>query len=286
MTRMFLLSLSLLILTTLHAQIQKTPEIGIVQSMENDSLLRAAGYRHLVENTSKLLSPRTVSDEQFQLLLKTIRECRVPVIACNIFIPGDLKVVGTEVNEKAVLDYVAIVLQRAQKAGLKMIIWGSGGSRRIPDGFDPAKAREQFIAIAGKIAALAGKYNVILAVESLNSSETNFINTLREAFEIARAVNHKNLRLCADFYHMLREEESPDIIREAGDYIVYAELAEKKERTPPGVKGDDFRPYLTALKNIKYKGKIVIECRWKDLPSEAAPAYLELKKQVADVFRE
>lgn len=279
---MFLLPLALAILTALQAQ--NTPEIGIVQSMENDSLLRTAGYRHLVESTSRLLSPRTVSDEQFQLLLKTIQKSRVPVLACNVLIPGDLKVVGPEVNEQAVLDYVNIVLQRAQRAGLKMIIWGSGGSRKVPDGFDPAKAKEQFIAIARKIASLAGKYDIVLAVESLNSSETNFINTLKEALEIVRAVDHKNLRLCADFYHMLREEESPDIIREAGEYIVYSELAEKKDRTPPGVKGDDFRPYLTALKDIGYKGKIVIECRWKDLATEAPPAYRELQKQITDVF--
>ncbi len=285
MTRNLFLTLILVTFVDCRAQGQKVPEIGIVQSLENDSLLQSFGYKYLVENTSRLFSPRTVSESQFQLNLDAIKRSRITVLASNIFIPGELKVVGPNVDEQAVLEYVGVVFQRAQLAGLKMIIWGSGGSRRVPDGFDHGKAKEQFISIAKKIAALAEKHNIMLAVENLNSTETNFINTLQEALEIAKAVNHKNLRLCADLYHMLREDESPDIIKEAEGYVVYCELAEKEGRTPPGVNGDDFRPYFTALKNIGFDGKIVIECRWKDVGAESGMAYRELQKQIGDVFR-
>jgi sugar phosphate isomerase/epimerase len=284
MTKICFVVLICITCVAVNAQQRSVPEIGVVQNIENDSLLRAFGYRYLVENTSKFLSPRTVSEEQFQEKLAIIKRSRVPLYACNIFIPGDLKVVGPSVNENAVLEYVEKVFQRAQQAGLTMIIWGSGGSRRIPDGFDRQKAKGQFISIAKKIAATASKYNIILALENLNTAEVNFITTVKEALEIVKAVDHKNLRLCTDLYHMLKENESPDVIAAAKDYVVYCELAEKEGRTPPGVHGDNFRPYFSALKKIGFKGKVVIECNWGNIETQGDAAYRAVKKQLAEVF--
>lgn len=286
MNKIFFLFLLGLAFTSLNAQKKsKLPEIGVVQNIENDSLLYSYGYTCLIENTAKLFSPRNVSDRQFVENLQAIKQLRVPLFASNIVIPGELKVVGPSVDEKSVLSYVEIVFQRAQAAGLKMIIWGSGGSRGVPEGFDHEKAREQFVYMAKKVAELASKYNIILALESLNSTEANFINTVREALEVVKAVDHKNLRLCVDIYHMLKEGESPDIIADTKKYIVYCELAEKEGRTPPGVQGDDFRPYFSALKSVGYQGKIVIECRWKDFATQGNSAYQVLRKQIDEVYR-
>ena len=282
---MFKFALLIAALACVTAKAQSViPEIGVVQSVENAHILHDHGYRYLVENTSKFLSPRTVSESQFEEKLKIIKASPVPFYACNIFIPGDLKVVGPAVDEAAILAYVETVFSRAQKAGISMIIWGSGQSRRLPDGFDRAKAKAQFIAIAKKIAAVASKYNVVLALENLNTTETNFISTVSEALEIVRAVNHKNLRLCADIYHMLKENEPAESILAARDYLAYCELAEKEGRTPPGVQGDDFRPYFSALKKIGYKGKVVIECRWEDVVKQGLRAYEEVEKQLRDVY--
>lgn len=276
-----------LLLTASYAEAQKntqTPEIGVVQSIENDSLLNKVGYRWMVESVGKLVSPRTVTDPEFQTNLTKIKDAELPIYAFNIFIPGELKVVGPEVNEKAVLDYVRSVFERAQLANVKRIIWGSGGSRRVPEGFEQSKAKQQFISIAKKIAVIAREYNITLALENLNSTETNFITTLEEALNIVKEVDHKNLRLCVDVYHMLKESESPEIIRKAKGYVVYCEVAEKEGRTPPGVQGEDFKPYFTALKEIGYRDKIMIECRWENVNIQAAPAFEYLRRQVDDVY--
>ncbi len=285
MIRAFLICLFSAVTTLLPAQHNVVvPEIGVVQDIENDSLLRSFGYRYIIESTNKILSPRNVSDQQFKDQLQIIKKLRVPLFACNLFIPGDLKVVGPNVNKEAVLAYVEIVLQRAQQANLKMIIWGSGGSRGVPEGFDRAKAKEQFISIAKKIAALAEKHNIILAIENLNRTECNFINSVNEALDIVKAVDHKNLRLCIDLYHMAKEGESPDVIAATKKYVVYCEVAEKENRTPPGVHGDDFTPYFAALKKINYTGKIVIECRWDNIVGQGGIAYQSLRKQLDKVY--
>ena len=83
---------------------------------------------------------------------------------------------------------------------------------------------------------------------------------------------------------MLKDGESPSSIERAKGYVVYCEVAERDGRTPPGVHGDDFRPYFAALKKIGYDGKIMIECRWDDISTQGVPAYENLSKQVSDVF--
>ncbi|MDQ3393974.1 MAG: sugar phosphate isomerase/epimerase [Bacteroidota bacterium] len=274
-----------MIISSLYAQKKVNfPEIGIVQNYENDSLLQAQGYKYLVESTQKIFSPKNVSGQQFQVHLQKLKILDIPLYGSNLFIPGELKVVGPEVDENAVLSYVEVVFQRAKATGIGMVLWGSGGSRQIPEGFDRKAARIQFVSMAKKVSALAEKYDITLALENLNSTEGNFINTLAEAFEIVKDVNHKNFRLCADIYHMLKEGESPEIIKKTKGYLVYCEIAEKEGRTPPGVNGEDFKPFFNALKSIGYDGKVMLECRWENLAEQGDVAYLYLQGQIEAVY--
>lgn len=262
----------------------KKPEIGIAQDFQNDSLLHASGYRYLVESIAKCFSQRNVSEQQFLDNLQSFGKLNLTIYAVNIFIPPDLKLVGPDVNEEAILSYAKGVFQRCNTAGVKMVIWGSGGARRVPEGFDEAKAKEQFVSIARKVSILAKEYKIVLALENLNRTETNFINTVDEAFEIVRKVNHPNLRLCVDIYHMLMEGEPPSVIEQTKPYLIHCDIAEKENRAPPGVKEDNFREYLKVLRNIGYTGKIIMECRWENLAVQAKPALENLQKQIDEVY--
>jgi sugar phosphate isomerase/epimerase len=262
---------------------QNQPEIGIAQSLDNDSLLYASGYRYVVENVQNIFSPIKVSDEQFEKNLIRIKKAKLKIYAVNVFIPGELKLVGPDVDETKILLYCERVFQRCKAANVNMIVWGSGGSRRIPDEFDRAKAKEQFIAIARRVAAMASQHKVILALENLNRSETNFINTAEEALTIVKAVDHPNFKLCADIYHMLREGEGPAILEQAGKHLIHCDIAEKNNRNAPT--SEDFTPYLKALKKIEYTGKIIIEGRWESLEIQATPAIQFLQKQIEIVYK-
>ena len=129
----------------------------------------------------------------------------------------------------------------------------------------------------GQLAASSG---VTVSVEPLQTSETNFVNRVSEALRIVRAVDQESVKITADIFHMLRVGEGPEAIREAGPWIHHVHIAEEAERTAPRPGGDDFRPYLRALRDIDYAGPISIECRWNDLASELAPAIAELRDQL------
>ena len=84
---------------------------------------------------------------------------------------------------------------------------------------------------------------------------------------------------------MLKENELPAAIAGTKKYAIYCEVAEKEGRAPPGVHGEDLRPYFAALKKEKYKGKIVMECRWTNLAAQGALAYQNLHQQIEDGYK-
>ncbi|TWI82005.1 sugar phosphate isomerase/epimerase [Chitinophaga japonensis] len=267
----------------LQSNAQQLPSIGICTSYKNDSLLAKAGYVYIEEGVSRILSP-SLSQDQFNALLPTLHKTHCKVQSCNNFIPGSIKIVGPEVNEARVLGYVDTVMQRARQAGVQLIVLGSSGARRLPEGVDYASAKKEFIVLCRKMAEVAAKYDRIIAMESLNRTETNFVNTLSEATEIARAVNHPNFRLTADIYHMLKENEPASVIEKAKGYLVHCHIAEKEKRAAPGVAKEDFRPYFTALRKIGFDGRIMVECRWNDLAAQCRPALEYLRGQLEESY--
>jgi sugar phosphate isomerase/epimerase len=277
MKKLLPLLFSLCLSVTLYGQ---RPELGIVMDNSSDSMVYAAGYRYIVENVVKYFSPIAVDDATFEKNLKTFSAMKTKIYALNVFMPGDMKLVGPDVNEVAIVNYARGVFARCQRAGIDLIIWGSGGARRIPEGYDATKAREQFISIARKVADVAKEYRIRLALENLNSTETNFINTAADALQVVKDVNHPNFRLCVDIYHMLMENEPPAIIESTREYLIHCDIAERDGRTAPGVHGQDFIPYLRALSRVKYRKLIVLECRWNNVEAEVKQGRAEVLRQL------
>ncbi|WP_436490429.1 sugar phosphate isomerase/epimerase family protein [Chitinophaga sp. ARDCPP14] len=278
-----LLLLAVVFSPFLQSNAQSLPAIGICSSFSNDSLAAANGFTFMEETVRKILSP-ALSEAQFREQLHAIRSSKCKIQSCNVFIPGTMKLTGNEVDEAKVLGYVDSVMQRAKIAGIKIIVLGSGEARKIPEGADRAKCKQQFIQLCRKMAVVAGKYNVTIAMENLNSTETNFVNTLSEGNEIVTAIQHPNFRLTADIYHMLKEHESPASIENAKAVLVHCHIAERDKRTPPGVAGDDFRPYFAALHKIGYTGHIMMECRWDDPATQYKPAFDYLEGQLKEAY--
>lgn len=133
----------------LPAQAQKIPALGIVESIDKDSLIHASGFTLLGETVGKMLSP-TLTEEQFVANLKRIKAAKIKMYLCNVLFPGSLKIAGPEVDEQKVLAYADQVFNRAKRAGIPVIVLGSGGSRRIPAGYDTQKAKDDFAVLCRK----------------------------------------------------------------------------------------------------------------------------------------
>lgn len=281
-----ILCICLLCLPFLQSNAQKKglPKIGVATSMDNDSLLAAAGFAHIEEGARKLFAP-SVSDTAYQRYLGRIKAMKLDLVTCNLFLPGTIRLTGAEANEQEILGYVDTMMQRAQAAGVRIIVFGSAGARKLAEGQDSATALAELIAISRKMAEVAKKYDRIIAMENLNAREDNFINSLSIVTHIAKAVDHPNFRITVDIYHMMREGERPEAIVAAAPYLVHCHIAEKEGRRAPGTAGEDFRPYLAVLKKVGYKGRITMECGWKNMPEECRPALAYLTKQLTEIYQ-
>ena len=242
---------------------------------------KKCGLDYLEANVSSFLCPES-GDSVFTANREALAGS-LPIYSANGYFPGSIKVVGPQAETERAIKYSETAIRRASEIGIKVLVLGSSGSRSIPDGFSREEAEKQFLALLKGIAPTAEKYGVVVAIEPLQHSETNFINTVSEGAAIARQAGSPNICVIADFFHMARVGEAPESIIENADKLVHCHIAEKEERTPPGAKGDDFTPYYKALQEIHYTGRISIECGWKDIESQLPVAVKTMKEQINSV---
>jgi len=255
-------------------------DLGVCTRYSNNQLLKEAGFSYVEESVQSFLVPLD-DEEVFENNRSQMDLSDMLIPACNSFIPGKLKCVGPDAVPAEIITYAETAFRRAQKAGIGIIVFGSSGSRNIPDGFPRQEGVDQFIDTCKKIASIAEQYDVTIVLEPLNKGESNIVNSVAEGAEIVRSVDHKKFMLLADIFHMTMENEGPESIIRHGDLIRHTHIAENTGRAAPGTNGEDFTPYLKALKDIGYNGRMSVECRWDELSLQAAPALTELRRQIS-----
>lgn len=279
--RLLLLAFLLLIIFPLKGE-SLSEKIGICCGWEDWLQVKQCGYNYVEPGLSSLLKPWE-EDSIFEEIYNRIPTKEISCYACNSFFPSFIKLVGNEVEEQQIYEYVKKAVERAARLNVRIIVLGSGNSRTIPENFSRKDAERQFVRIVRKMGEIAKQKNITIVIEPLRKTETNFINTVSEGLEIVRKIDHENVRLLADFYHMKNEGDSPRSIIKAGKYLKHCHIAEKEKRTPPGISGDDFTPYLRALKRINYDGRISLECSWENKEKQLPVALDELKRQIKKV---
>jgi sugar phosphate isomerase/epimerase len=275
---LFTLVLSGLFSFEVFSQTSVFPKIGACASFKDGEVLSKAGFSFVEENVQSFLVP-TKSEEEFGQILEASKSSPLPIKAFIIFLPGNLKSVGPNALHAEILNYAEVVFRRAQKAGGKIVVFGSSGSRSVPEGFSKEEATKQMIALGKLLGPIAAKNDVTVVLESLNTKECNFINSLSEAGEIVKAVNHPNYMLLADIYHMKMEDEGPESILNYGHLIRHVHVAEKEGRAVPGTHMEDLSLYYQALKMVGYEGFVSLESKWENMENQAAKAIETIKKQ-------
>jgi sugar phosphate isomerase/epimerase len=232
--------------------------LGICAKVERASELRQAGTDFVEENVQAFLEG--LADDAQWSGLKRMTDSPLPVLAANSLVPGDLKIVGPVVDFDRLRRYIGTVVSRAKRAGIKILVFGSGAARNVPDGFDRDRARDQIVAFCKMAAQLCAGAGIILVAEPLNRGECNIINTVPEAMQYVKAVDHPNFQCLVDSYHFWLENEPLENLAAAMPWIRHVHLADKDGRRPPGESGTaDYRPFFRLLKRANYQGAICVE---------------------------
>jgi D-psicose/D-tagatose/L-ribulose 3-epimerase len=99
----------------------------------------------------------------------------------------------------------------------------------------------------------------VLGVETLNRFETSFLNTTAQALELIGRIDHPAVGVALDLFHLgIEEKHVGDALRAAGPRLVHLQVAEN-DRGTPGTGSLPWNDVASALNEIGYRGRIVIE---------------------------
>ena len=276
-TPYIVLALAAIALCSCKESYDLTEHLGCCASIDEVQTVADAGGAYAEISIGGFLIPEE-PDDVFAENLAKAKASPIPIISGNGYYPGSIKLTGPDADLDRAVNYARTAIERAEQVGLKYMVLGSGGAREIPEGFPYEEAEAQFVQLLSEMGPIAAEHGIVIVIEPLRPQETNFINSVREGTAICRKVNHPNVCVLADFYHMAQAGEDAGAIVEAGSLLRHCHIAECEERTAPGVNGDDFTPYFQALQQIGYEGNISIECGWSD--EQLAPAFAEMKRQI------
>jgi sugar phosphate isomerase/epimerase len=236
---------------------------------------KAAGFEYVELGTTEIAA---LSDEAFEAAAASIKQSGLAVPVTNLFLPGTLKVTGPQIDIGQQMAYIRRAFDRLARLGTQIVVFGSGGARRFPDGFDKRDAFDQLVDFGKRIAPEARARGITVAIEPLRRQETNIINSAAEGLALVKAIDDPNFQLMIDFYHLASEQEDPGIVLDAKDYIRHLHMANPRGRVFP-VRSDefDYAPFFANLRKIGYNRRISVEASTKDLPADAPLAIALLR---------
>ena len=227
---------------------------GFCSSLKELSQVEEAGFDYLEPPVGDLMN-----EEEFQNL--NISSSKIKPEAFNCFLPSELKVVGKRVDEEKIKSYLKVAVGRVASLGGKVIVFGSGGARGVPDNFSPEEAYKQIKYFLNLAADEAKKKEIIIVIEPLASGHCNIINKVTEGLSLAKEVDREEVKLLADLRHMQEEKEDFSPLRLAKEYLFHIHLCDfdGKAQVYPGKGTWDIAGFFKALKSIGYNNRVSIE---------------------------
>lgn len=200
-----------------------------------------------------------MSEIEFSKLVETVDRyaLRGPA-ACNFF-PGNVHLVGKDVDTKKISSYLDVVLPRCEALGIKKIILGSGPARTFGSDQTKEEAKNQFESILKETILQKTKaFEMLVCIEPFARSCCNLIVSVLEGLEVVKAVNDPDLMLMVDLYHMLSNGEPFSSLAEAFPYIKHVHVA-GSDRLVPEDKDIYIWKALDILKKLGYEGSVSLE---------------------------
>ena len=162
--------------TTLHrgAETAASPALTVGFATADFGTAKAAGYDFAEVRIREFMK---LSDAAFEKYAADCSDIGLPLTTAYWLFPADMKVVGPGVQPEQVRNYLIKALDRGRRLGVKFVVWGSGDSRRAPEGFSRDEAFAQLVALGKFLAPEAQKRDMVIVAEPLRKQEANTITS-------------------------------------------------------------------------------------------------------------
>ncbi len=231
---------------------------GVCCSIDQAKIAKKIGFDYF---ECTLSSVGQMTDEEFSVFKQKADSLAFYPLAMNVMLPGTFRLTGDEADHETPLLFLEKAYSRAAEVKTESIVFGSAGARNLPKGFtDVKRAYDQLESFTVQAGDLARNNGIKLAIEPLSFKESNIINLVSEAMYLAERVNHPNVKILADYYHMVCNKESVSSIHAFGHNLEHCHIAEAKNRAYPDPSdGQDYSLFFSALKDVGYQGKVSLE---------------------------
>lgn len=222
-----------------------------------------------------------LGQDAFDRLRDKLSALGIECLRNNNFFPVSMRLTGPQVDEAGAGDYIERALSRSRALGVTKAVFGSGPARNIPPGFPPDEGREQIIRLLRRISLTAEKFGIGIVIEHLNRAESNIINSFEEGCALSSEVSRDNVKVLADYYHMLKENEPLEHISRMGkNFLCHAHFAGdgSGRKYPRAEKKEDYTRFLKALKDAGYDDTLSLEAYDDDPVSDMKPALTMMRE--------
>lgn len=220
------------------------------------------------------------SREEIEKLAEYLKQRSIPCIGIHATFPKEIKLIGDEYNPVILREYMDRLVEKAKILNVRYIGIGSPGSRQRENGVPKEMADRQMRDALGLICEQAEEFDILL--ESLNQEETNYINSLQEAYDLEKGVNKSNIGLVWDIYHFIKCGEKVDKISEdLLSHVKYLHIADPDGRKYPsdtsGRELFDVMEKAISLTKVEY---LAVEALTKDFQTDAQQCRKILKEHL------
>jgi len=218
------------------------------------------------------IAPFTLSDSPEKISAADAAKIRATVEASGLVVTGlhwllvqpeGLSLTDPDAAVRArTLDVMMHLVGLCAELGGKILVHGSPKQRQIARGETHAVALARLRDALAQVALAAARAGVIYCIEPLSARETALVNTIAEAAELVRSIDHPNLRTMIDCSAAgLTETDSvPELIdRWLPTGLIAHIQVNDPNRRGPGQGEMKFAPIMAALKRHNYAGTIAVE---------------------------
>jgi D-psicose/D-tagatose/L-ribulose 3-epimerase len=210
-------------------------------------------------------SPEKISTAQAAKIRATVEASGLVVTGLHWLLvkPDGLSLTDPDAAVRArTLEVMMHLTGLCAELGGAVLVHGSPRQRQIAPGESHQIALARLRDALAQVAFAAARTGVIYCIEPLSRKETSLVNTVAEAADLVRSIDHPNLRTMIDC-SAAGQTESESIPALIDRWLPTGLIAHLQVNDPnrrgPGQGEMKFAPILAALKRHDYSGTIAVE---------------------------
>lgn len=223
-------------------------KLGVCTDIKNAQKIKALGFEEIELSCGYIYElDRDKLDEIIQIKKQT--GIKTSVVNC-LMAGTAVKLFEEDGIEKSRL-YLIELVKKLSLLQVKIVVFGSGGYRQIPDDVSHDVVVEKISEYLEMLCSIMDAYGITVVIEPLNKKECNVLTTTSESMEYIKKLNLPNLMLLVDYYHFELENEPVERIGEYKNYIKHMHIATPVTRAYMTADDDhNYSEFVNAISEV------------------------------------